>query len=136
MTDTFRILVTGSRNHDDPYQVRRALQALVEMAQLRGQFAVVVHGDCPSGVDFYAAKWCEHTGTTVEAHPAQWDTHGKAAGPLRNQKMVDLGADVCIAFPVGESRGTRDCMARAEKAGIPVFDMTLRQQYNHIGGQP
>ena len=36
--------------------------------------------------------------------------------------MVDLGADVCLAFPLGESRGTRDCMRRASEAGIPVID--------------
>jgi hypothetical protein len=32
--------------------------------------------------------------------------------------MVDLGAYICLAFPIGESPGTRDCIERAEKAGI------------------
>ena len=49
-----------------------------------------------------------------------WKNLGRKAGPLRNQKMVDLGADICIAFPQGESRGTRNCMKLADKAGIEV----------------
>lgn len=88
--------------------------------------AVVVHGDCPTGADRYASEWCREArfnGLHVieEAHPADWGKHGKAAGPIRNQQMVDLGADVVLAFPLGESRGTRHCMAAAEKAGIPVI---------------
>ena len=41
-------------------------------------------------------------------------------GHVRNHHMVSLGADLCLAFPLGESRGTRGCMAAAHKAGIPV----------------
>lgn len=60
-------------------------------------------------------------GGTVERHPAEWDKHGKAAGPIRNQKMVDLGATVCLAFPLPGSRGTAHCMSAARKASIPVW---------------
>jgi hypothetical protein len=34
--------------------------------------------------------------------------------------MVDLGADLCLAFPMPRSRGTWDCVRRAKKAGIVV----------------
>jgi len=36
--------------------------------------------------------------------------------------MIDLGADVLLAFPIGESAGTRGCIALAVAAGIPVLD--------------
>ncbi len=50
--------------------------------------------------------------------PAQW-TKGKKAGPLRNQQMLDeFHPDLVLAFPIGESKGTRDMIRRAEKAGI------------------
>lgn len=85
---------------------------------------VLVHGDCPTGVDRIAKLWSRSPfgKVTEEAHPAQWKTMGSAAGPLRNQEMVDAGADICLAFPLGESPGTRDCMRRARKAGIPVIE--------------
>jgi len=49
-----------------------------------------------------------------------WDRQGNAAGPMRNKRMADLGAVLCLAFPKGESRGTWDCIKRANRAGIPV----------------
>lgn len=111
-----RILVTGSRNWTD----RDAIyMALATYTFLPG--TVIVHGACPTGADAIAGEWARETiGFFEEAHPADWSTHGKAAGPKRNQAMVDLGADICLAFPLGDSRGTRDCMRRAEAAGIPV----------------
>lgn len=45
------------------------------------------------------------------------------AGLVRNQLMVDLGADICLAFPLPGSRGTWDCMGRAEAAGIKVINL-------------
>lgn len=112
-----RILVTGSRNHPDPHLI-----ALAIMRHARPhETTVVVHGDCPTGADHHASALCaDRPHLTEERHPADWEKHGRKAGPLRNQRMVDLGADVCLAFPYGESRGTRDCARRAEMAGIPV----------------
>jgi len=112
-----RILVTGSREWSNQAAIDYAL-ALA----FAGEDTVIVHGDCPTGADRLAKEWAERFGIQQEAHPADWETHGKAAGPKRNQEMVDLGADVCLAFPLGESRGTRDCMRRASEAGIPVID--------------
>jgi hypothetical protein len=55
-----------------------------------------------------------------EPYPADW-SFGKSGGPVRNQKMVDAGADVCLAFPLPDSTGTVDCMERARIAGIPTL---------------
>lgn len=38
----------------------------------------------------------------------------------RNAEMVNLGADVMLAFPLGQSAGTGGCMRLAEAGGIPV----------------
>lgn len=130
MTDATRakrILVTGSRNWTDKHAIGRALFDQFLESPVGASF-VVVHGDCPTGADAQAKAIIEAWGRNnshihQESHPADWDTHGKAAGPLRNQEMVDLGADVCLAFPLGDSRGTRDCMRRADAAGIRVIDL-------------
>lgn len=112
-----RVLVTGSRNWTNEAAVYSALTELIRTSNR----ITVVHGACPTGADAIAHHWATSVpGATAEPHPAEWDRHGKAAGPIRNQQMVDLGADVCLAFLLGESRGTRDCMRRAEAAGIPV----------------
>ncbi len=71
------------------------------------------------GADFAGRWWAERFGMQVETYEADWDTHGRAAGPIRNQRMIDEGKpDLVLAFPGG--RGTADMVRRAEKAGIEV----------------
>jgi len=61
-------------------------------------------------------------GLEVEVHHADWATDGRSAGPRRNARMVAMGADLCLAFPLIDSVGTRHTMHLASKAGIPVFN--------------
>ena len=119
-----RVLVTGSRDWDDWEAVWRQLDALCPAP---GHTLIVVHGACPTGADHHASDWCdefawfaEQRGAEliVEPHAADWAKHGKAAGPIRNQQMVDVGADLCLAFVKNNSRGASDCLARAQAAGI------------------
>lgn len=113
-----RILITGSRHEHDPKIVWDAINE--EFTGLYSE-AVIVHGACPhGGVDESAARWAHYVCATEEPHPADWERFGKAAGPKRNQAMVDLGADICLAFPGPSSRGTWDCVKRARRAGIPT----------------
>lgn len=114
-----RILITGSRDWADRDVIRRALIRAGQDAHVHPQGVTVVHGGA-RGADQIAGELAGEFGCMVEVHRADWDRYGKAAGHRRNAEMVALGADVCLAFPLGESRGTRGCMALAEKAGIPV----------------
>ena len=114
-----RILITGSRDWEDRMSIDWALWEVAEEAG--DEEITVVHGGA-TGADTIAGERAAAYGWNVEVHSAEWDKHGKAAGPIRNQKMVDLGADICLAFPLGVSRGTRDCMRRARAAGIRVRD--------------
>lgn len=109
-----RILVTGSRDWADWESIREVLE------EYRYGDFVLVHGGA-RGADSVAERIWLDWGLPVERHPADWETHGRMAGPIRNRKMVSLGADVCLAFPFGDSRGTRGCIKEAERAGIPVM---------------
>lgn len=113
-----RILITGSRSWSDKHVIAKALHDATYRVSPRD--VVVVHGGA-RGADALAGAVAHEWEFDVEVHPADWDRHGKSAGPRRNDAMVSLGADICLAFPLGESRGTRHCMAAAEKAGIPVI---------------
>jgi len=133
-----RILITGSRKWHDIKTISDALKEVAatdRKAALRVEEYVtngapistppdlshitVVHGGA-DGADVLAGELASILGMSVEAHPAQWDIYGRGAGPLRNQAMVDKGADICLAFVVPHSKGTYDCIKRAKKAGIPT----------------
>ncbi len=121
-----RALVTGSRAADSDKHADQISRSLGEILSFPGfPDLVLVHGACPTGVDAIVEKVCH--GYT-ERHPADWYKYGRAAGPIRNQAMVDLGADLCLAFPLlGEkNHGTFDCKDRAERAGIPTTVIWLK----------
>jgi len=109
-----RVLVTGSRDWTDENTIHGVLYEEI----MRNAGAILVHGACPRGADAIAdSLWLG----AVERHPADWKTHGKAAGFRRNAEMVNLGADVCFAFIRNGSKGATHCADLAEKAGIPVL---------------
>jgi len=78
---------------------------------------IIVNGNA-AGVDHASTDWAVCSYAPVEIYPADWGTHGKAAGPIRNQQMLDTGIDLVVAFPGGN--GTADMIRRAIKAGVPV----------------
>lgn len=71
-------------------------------------------------------------GPPPEEHPARWDLHGKAAGPIRNKQMAEAGADLCLAFWDGRSKGTSNMIVLAVRHGIPVRVVPLDKEGNII----
>jgi hypothetical protein len=124
MTD-YRILVTGSRDLTDHKAVQRHI-ALAAAQAPPGTRVIIVHGNAP-GADTFADRAALSLGLHPEAHDAPWHLLGQAAGPARNQEMVDAGADLCLAFfkRGGRNIGTADCAARAIAAGIHLKTYTL-----------
>ncbi|MFE2965541.1 DUF2493 domain-containing protein [Streptomyces sp. NPDC059340] len=115
----YRILVTGSREWDDRDRIWLELGNAVSTVDINREI-VIVHGDCPRGADAIADQWGRKYGATIERHPANWQINGKRAGFIRNDLMVNLGADLCIAFIRNGSRGASHTAALAEHAGIPT----------------
>jgi hypothetical protein len=122
-----RLLVTGSRDWEGVYaesRVHIVLNMILALCDVLGQKLIIVHGNCPTGADQIVDAWAlrrEDAGVTVKRHPADWRRLGKAAGPIRNQEMVDAGAELCIGFLRANSTGTRHALALARNAGIATF---------------
>lgn len=114
MSKAFRLAVTGGRDYSDRDRVYAALDA----AHATRPISVLVHGDY-RGLDHLARDWAVARGIKPEPHPADWDKHGKGAGPKRNQAMVDSGLDGLVSFPGGS--GTADMTQRARLANVPVW---------------
>lgn len=117
-----RVLVCGGRDYPDRHAVWRELDRLCEAddAHPLGKVALtIIHGACRTGADRWADEWAVINWSKFEEFPADWDRYGRAAGPIRNQRMLDQGKpDLVLAFPGGA--GTRDMIARALRAGVRV----------------
>ena len=129
-----RVLVTGSRDWDDVHRFLQVMHTHVESQwpkgyDSQGHFVdymppsdfVLLHGGCPTGADALADNWAVSHQVDVEVYPADWNKHGRAAGPIRNQQMVDSGPDLCLAFIKNDSRGASGTAAMAERAGIKTI---------------
>lgn len=110
-----RVIVCGGRNYTDRDRIHNTLLAL--NSEL-GPFKCVIHGDA-TGADHEGMLWAEMMGIPHSPFRPDWHAQGRAAGPIRNQRMIDEGKpDLVIAFPGG--RGTQDMIDRARVAGVPV----------------
>lgn len=139
-----RILISGSRNWVDHSPVRSVILGAYERS---GGELYVRHG-AAAGVDRIAHTACiqyRQQGMTIypEPFPALWQHpqcdhakghrngvwYCKAAGPLRNQRMLDADGrvDECHFYPLPDSRGTWDMWDRSEAAGIPCYNHGVRR---------
>lgn len=113
-----KLLVTGSRDWADRKVIRDVLSRFPAGT-------ILIHGD-RRGADRIAKTIGKQLGFDVRDYPADWDRFGNAAGPIRNQEMLDKEntdgdeIDICIAFhdDLESSKGTKDMVARADNAGV------------------
>lgn len=120
-----RILVCGGRDFHDREAIFQALDEQDARARIHtviegGQRTRDLKGKIIGGADFHAFQWSHSRGRDHLKFDANWKTYDRAAGPIRNQRMIDEGKpDMVLAFPGG--RGTADMVRRAKAAGIPVL---------------
>jgi hypothetical protein len=110
-----RVLVCGSRDCTDAEFVYRALDRLSRSVMVD----VVIEGDA-RGVDRMAGYWARKHKIDNWKFRAEWQRYGNAAGPIRNQRMLDVGKpDLVVAFPGGV--GTADMVSRAKKTNVEII---------------
>lgn len=111
-----RLLVTGSQKWIRVDTIELAL--LAETIDIPPRGVTLVHGACPDGADQIADEFAVARGWDIERHPADWSRHGRAAGQIRNQRMVKSGVDVCLAFIREKSPGASTTLRKAHREGI------------------
>lgn len=116
-----RVIVCGGRDYTD----KEALWNYLDARFGPPGITTVISG-MATGADSLASEYAEKQGLSLMKFPADWFQYGRAAGPIRNQQMIDEGKpDAVIAFPGG--RGTADMVRRAKKAGLPVYHPTDKE---------
>ena len=109
-----KVLVCGGRDFNNPVWLSCTLG---ELSRNAGWTTIIEGG--ARGADRQAREWGLANGLVVQTFDADWHRHGRLAGPIRNQRMLDEGQpDLVVAFPGGH--GTADMVRKAMAAGIEV----------------
>ena len=113
-----RVLVCGGRNYNDQARVERVLGEIHEATPI----TVIIEGGA-EGADKLAFRWAAQGNRAgSETYEAKWHVEGRAAGPIRNARMLEEGQpDLVVAFPGG--RGTADMVRKARGAGVRVIEV-------------
>lgn len=93
------------------------------------------------GIDYAGEKWAasipynngmvpsSYKGRTepvkVKIFEADWETHGKAAGPIRNKQMAEY-ADALLLIWNGESPGSKNMKEHMQKLNKPIYEVVLK----------
>jgi predicted Rossmann fold nucleotide-binding protein DprA/Smf involved in DNA uptake len=104
-----KIAIVGSRNITD-HDLTQALEGLTVTEIISGG---------AMGVDTLAEVYAKAKGLPLQIFPADWETHGPKAGPLRNKQIVEA-CEQLVAIWDGSSKGTATTIRMARNAGKPV----------------
>lgn len=115
-----RLIIAGSRDLTDPLYIDMMSAAIAQ------------HGWNPSrvlsgrakGIDTLGEIWARENDVEVEPYPADWNLHGKAAGPIRNRQMAE-NADALLLIRKRDSRGSLSMLNEANRLGILVIDIVV-----------
>jgi predicted Rossmann-fold nucleotide-binding protein len=110
-----RVIVCGGRDWNDVVLCNRTLD---EINSAKGIDLVATGG--ATGADSIANNWAQDKGIALAVFKPNWKVYGKAAGPIRNQWMLEfVRPDFVVAFQGG--RGTDDMVTRARSAGVRII---------------
>jgi hypothetical protein len=115
-----KVLVCGGRRYSDALTLGSWLGGI----QRDHGITEIIQGGA-TGADFLACRFADFKNIPVRTFTAEWDRFGKAAGPIRNRRMLEEGnPDLVVAFPGGT--GTADMVSRARAANIKVIEVKSR----------
>jgi hypothetical protein len=117
-----KVMVSGDRNWKKFEEVFKILD---DLNKELGGITLIIEGGA-RGVDTIAREWAKQRKVkfrTFAVTPAEWTAIGPGAGPKRNQRMIDTGKPdraIGVHRAIEYSKGTRDCLEKAQKAEIPT----------------
>ncbi len=138
MKNNFGIIVAGSRSivwwkpHLEssisftPEQFVKVFNRVQKLWRLKikNKRIFIISGGA-EGIDKLGEIYAKQNGIDLVIAPALWDYHGKKAGMLRNNFMVNL-AEGLIAIWDGSSRGTMNMVKVAQDKGLPVYFVNFK----------
>lgn len=109
-----RVLVCGGRDYENWNEVEYQLGLIHAQTPIKQ----IISGGA-KGADHLGVVWAKSEHIPVREFHANWKKHGRAAGPIRNKQMLELGhPDLVVAFKGG--KGTANMCKQAQASGVKV----------------
>ena len=113
-----KVIIAGGREIDVDYAMR-ILDELKEQGVF--EYVLEIVSGCAHGVDEAGKRWARLHKIAIKEFPANWEKHGKAAGPIRNAVMADY-ADHLVLIWDGKSKGSKNMKFCMEKLGKGITE--------------
>ena len=110
-TKPIKVAVVGSRHFNNYQQMEEVLDWY--------EIEVIISGGA-RGADALAKKYAANKNIPYKEFPAEWDKYGKAAGPIRNKKIVEASDEIVAFCEISKSKGTASTVKIANEMGKPV----------------
>ena len=112
----YKVIIAGCRDFADYELLKEKCNFYLQ--DKKPENVIIVSGHA-SGADVLGERYAQERGFGLETFPADWKTHGRAAGPIRNAQMASV-AHALIAFWDGKSRGVMNMIDTAKKHNLQV----------------
>ena len=119
----YKIIIAGGRDFDDYDMLKSEMNTYLfqdrKLSPLLGGWPdeIEVVSGCAKGADALGERYALRNGYLVTYFPANWDQHGRAAGPIRNREMAEY-AGTCVVFWDGKSHGSKNMIDTARELGL------------------
>ena len=115
--EDYRVIIAGCRDFYNYVTLKERCEYYLQN-KMKTHNVIIVSGHA-TGADSLGEKFAADHNLKCELYPADWERHGRAAGPIRNEEMAEV-SDALIAFWDGKSRGTRSMIEIARRKGLQV----------------
>lgn len=107
-----KLAIVGSRTFRDYTLFERVMKA-----RFRSKPSLIISGGA-EGADSMAETYALANDIGMIVHLPEWQKHGKAAGPIRNELIIK-DCDIVLAFWDGISKGTANSLSIAKRLKKP-----------------
>lgn len=83
----------------------------------------LIEGDA-NGIDNSGKNWAINTNTDLTTIKADWNKHGRAAGPIRNREMAEMGGALILIWD-GKSKGSASMLREAKRADLLIHEEVI-----------